>query len=104
MSKSELKRQLQVLKSRILKPEEEIKHVSRILRKMFRKKKVSENYDHQSDYCKNFWKYCEKVLEPNEERVKPLFTENDCEKHFENILSEKKSSKTIHISIVDENV
>ena len=57
------------------------------------KKKVSENCDHQSDYYKNFWKYCEKVLEPQEERVKPLFTENDCENYFKNILSEKNCRK-----------
>ena len=41
MSKNELKRQLKVLKSRLPNPEEEIKHVSHILRKKFRKKKRS---------------------------------------------------------------
>ena len=69
MSKNELKRQLKVLKSRITKPKEEIKCVSRILRKKFDRKKVSENCDHQSDYYKNFWKYCQKNLEPQEERI-----------------------------------
>ena len=93
MSKNELNGQLKVLKSRIPKPEEEIKQVSCILRKKFREKKVSENYDHQSDYCKSFWKYCEKVLEPKEEIVKPLFTENDCEKFFKKILYEKNRQK-----------
>ena len=39
MSKNELKRQLKVLKSRISKPEGEVKHVSLILRKKFRKKR-----------------------------------------------------------------
>ena len=43
MSKNELKKQLKVLKFWIPKSEEEIKYVSRILRKKFRKKKVSEN-------------------------------------------------------------
>ena len=90
MSKNELKRQ--VLKSRISNPEEEIKYVSRILRKKFRKKKVSENYDHQSGYYKNFWKYFEKVLEPKEKRVKPLFTGNDCESILR-IFSPKKIVK-----------
>ena len=42
MSKNELKRQLKVLKSRISKPEEEIKHVSFILRKTFRKKRSAK--------------------------------------------------------------
>ena len=42
MSKNELKRQLKVLKSRISKPEEEIKHVSLILRKTFRKKRSAK--------------------------------------------------------------
>ena len=93
MTKNKLKRQSAVLKSRILNPEEEIKHVSRILRKNFRKKRISENYDHQSDYYKYFWKYCEKASEPKEERVKPLFTENDCEKCFKNILSDKNRQK-----------
>ena len=60
MSKNELKIQVKVSQSRIPKPEEEIKSVSRILRKNFRKKKVSENYDHQLDHYKSFWKYCEK--------------------------------------------
>ena len=36
-----------ILKSRIPRPEEEIKYVSRILRKKFKRKKVSENCDHQ---------------------------------------------------------
>ena len=93
MSKNELERQSAVLKPRILNPEEEIKHVSRILRKKFRKKKVSENYNHQSVYYKNFWEYFKKVLEPKEEGVKPLFTENDCEKYFKNILSDKNHQK-----------
>ena len=42
MSKNKLKRQLKVLKSRISKPEEEIKHVSLILRKTFRKKRSTK--------------------------------------------------------------
>ena len=42
MSKNEVKRQLKVLKSRISKPEEEIKHVSLILRKTFRKKRSAK--------------------------------------------------------------
>ena len=42
MSKNELKRQLKVLKSRISKPEGEIKHVSLILRKKFRKKRSAK--------------------------------------------------------------
>ena len=42
MSKKELKRQLKVLKSRISKPEGEIKHVSLILRKKFRKKRSAK--------------------------------------------------------------
>ena len=42
MSKNKLKRQLKALKSRISKPEEEIKHVSLILRKTFRKKRSAK--------------------------------------------------------------
>ena len=42
MSKNELKRQLKVLKSRISKPEGEVKHVSLILRKKFRKKRSAK--------------------------------------------------------------
>ena len=93
MPKNELKRQSAVLKPGILNPEEEIKYVSGILKKKFRKKKVSENYDLQSGYYKNFWEYSKKVLEAKEERVKPLFTENDCDKYFKNILSDKNRQK-----------
>ena len=60
MSKNELKRQLKVLKYRIPNPEEKIKHVSRILIKKFRKKRASENYDHHSDYYKNFLEILQK--------------------------------------------
>ena len=48
------KRRLKVLKSRIPKPEEEFKYFGRILRKKYRKKKISENYDHPSEYTKIF--------------------------------------------------
>ena len=102
MSKNELKTQLKVLKSRIPNPEEEIKHISRILRKKFRKKKVSENYDHQSNYYKNFWKYYEKILEPKEELNHCLL--KMIVKSILRIFVRKKSSKTVHIYIMDENV
>ena len=84
-----------ILKSRIPRPEEEIKYVSRILRKKFKRKKVSENCDHQYDYYKNFWKYCEKNLESYEESVKPLITESDCENYVKSILSKKKIVKNV---------
>ena len=54
MCKNELKRQVKVLKYRIPNPEEEIKHVSHIMRKKFWRKKTSKNYDHQSGYYKKF--------------------------------------------------
>ena len=42
MSKNELKRQLKILKLKIPKPEEKIKHFSCILRKQFRKKRSAK--------------------------------------------------------------
>ena len=92
MSKNELKRQLKVLKSRLPNPEEEIKHVSRILRKKFRKKKGQWKLRLPIRLLQKFLEILRKSFRA-ERRVKPLFTENDCEKYFKNILSEKNRRK-----------
>ena len=72
-----------------------------ILRSHF-KKKVQEKKDQRKlrspiRVYKNFWNYCEKVLEPKEERFKPLFTENDCEHYFKNIQPEKIVRNASHL-------
>ena len=75
----------------------ERKYIKCILRTKFRRKKFSQNYDHQSEYYKNLCKYCENALEPKEERVKPLSTANDCEKYFKNILTKKIVKNASHL-------
>ena len=75
-SKNKLKKTLKHLKS---------------LKSSYRKKE-SESFNHQSAYKSNFWKYCERVFDPNENRVKPNFNELDCYNYFQKNLSEKNRS------------
>ena len=51
-------------------------YVSKLLRHKF--KKCINNFDHQAEYYKIFWEYCEKVWEPEIEKVKPNLYEADC--------------------------
>ena len=44
-------------------------YVNKLLRHKFKKRKEENNFDHQAEYYKNFWMYCEKVLEPEAEKV-----------------------------------
>ena len=62
-------------------------YFSKLLRHKF--KKEENNFDHQTEYYKNFWKYCDKVLEPETERVKPNFSEADCVHYFRSTLKLK---------------
>ena len=93
MSKNELKRQLKTLNNQIPQPEGEITYFSKLLRHKFKKRKNENNFDHQVEYYKNFWKCCEKVLEPETEKVKPNFSETDCVHNFRNILKLKNKHK-----------
>ena len=65
------------LKSQNPNPVAEIKRVSRVLRKRC-KQRSDTDFDHQTEFYKNCWKYCEKVFEPQSEKVKPTFNEADC--------------------------
>ena len=93
MSKNELKRQLKTLNNQIPQPEGEITYFSKLLRHKFKKRKNENNFDHQVEYYKNFWKCCEKILEPETEKVKPNFSETDCVHNFRNILKLKNKHK-----------
>ena len=93
MSKNELKRQLKTLKNQIPQPEGEIMYVSKLLRHKFKKRKEENNFEHQAEYSKNFWKYCEKVLKPETEKVKPNFSGTDCVHYFRNTLKLKNKHK-----------
>ena len=53
-----------------------------MLRHKLKKRKEENNFDHQAEYDKNFWKYCEKVLEPETDKVKHNFSETDCVHYF----------------------
>ena len=87
-SKNELKKTLKHLKS-LKPPLQEIKYISQLLRNRYHKKE-NESFDHQSAYKSNFWKYCKKVFQPHENRVKPDFNEQDCYNYFRKTPSEKK--------------
>ena len=87
-TKNELKKTLKQLKLINTPPLQEIRFVSRLLRNRYRKKE-SESFDHQLLYKSNFWKYCHKIFQPAENRVKPNFSKKDCYKYFKKTLSEK---------------
>ena len=97
MSKNELKRQLKTLKNQIPQSEGEIMYVSRLLWHKFKKCKEENNLDHLAGYYKNFWKYCEKVLEPETEKIKPNFSETDCVHYFRNTLKLKTCINVLHV-------
>ena len=92
-TKIQLKKHPKLLQSQNPKPVEEIKRVSRVLRKRY-KQRSDTDFDHQTEFYKNYWKYCEKVFEPQCEKVKPTFNETDCKQYFRKILSEKNRHKT----------
>ena len=94
-TKNQLKNHLKLFKSQNLKPAEEIKRFSRVLRK--RHKKCSDtDFDHQTEFNKNYWKYCEKVLELQCNKIKPTLNETDCKQYFRKILSEKNRHKSFN--------
>ena len=88
-SKNELKKTLKHLKSLKASHLQETKYISRFLRNCYRKKE-NESFDHQSAYKSNFWKYCEKVFEPRENRVKPGFNEQHCYNYFKKTLRSRE--------------
>ena len=57
------------MKNQIPQPVGVIMYVNKLLRHKFKKRKEENNSDHQAEYYKNFWMYCEKVLEPEAEKV-----------------------------------
>ena len=83
------------MKSQNPKPVEEIKRVSHVLRKRH-KQHSDTDFDHQTEFYENYWKYCEKVFESQSEKIKPTFNETDCKRYFRKILSEKNLHKTFN--------
>ena len=76
-TKIQLKKHPKLLQSQNPKPVEEIKRVSRVLRKRY-KQRSNTDFDHQTEFYKNYWKYCDKVFEPLSEKNKPTFNETVC--------------------------
>ena len=89
------------MKSQNPKPVEEIKRVSRALRKRY-KQRTYTDFDHQTEFYKNYWKYCEKVFEPQSEKTKPTFNETDCQQYFRKILSKKTFNPPTWMKKVNE--
>ena len=54
------------------------------------------DFDHQTEFYKNYWKYCGKVFELQSGKIKPTFNETDCKQYFKKLLSEKKRYKTFN--------
>ena len=94
-TKNQLKNHLKLLKSQNAKPAEKIKRVSRVLRKRY-KKRSDTDFDHQTEFYKNYWKYCEKVLQPQSDKIKPTFNKTDCKQYFRKILFEKNRHKSFN--------
>ena len=92
-SKNQLKKALKTLKAHEISSVQEIKYVSRLLRNRYRKKEAEENTNHERLYSENVWNYCKRIFEPNEDKIKPDFSEQSCYTYFKDILSEKKSGK-----------
>ena len=91
-AKNQLKNHLKLLKSQNPKPVEEIK---RVLRKRY-KQRSDTDFDHQTEFYKNYWRHCEKVFEPQSEKIKPTFNKTDCKQYFRKILSERNHHKTFN--------
>ena len=68
-------------------------YISKLIQHKFKKHKEENNFTHKAEYCKNFWKYWEKVLEPETEKVKPNFSDTDCAHYFRNTLKLKNKHK-----------
>ena len=94
-TKNQLKNHLKLLKSQNPKPAEEIKRVSHVLRKRY-KQRSDTDFDHQTEFYKSYWKYCEKVFEPQSQKITPTFNETECKQYFRKILSEKNRHKTFN--------
>ena len=60
------------------------------------KKRSDMDFDHQTEFYKNYWEYCEKVLRPQSDTIKPTFKETDCKQCFRKILSEKNCQKSFN--------
>ena len=54
------------------------------------------DFDHQTEFYKNYWKCCEKVFESQSEKIKPIFNETACKQYFRKILSKKIRHKTFN--------
>ena len=54
------------------------------------------DFDHDTEFYKNYWKYCEKVFESQSETIKSTFNETDCKQHFREILFEENRHKTFN--------
>ena len=92
MSKSKLKKCLRNLKLQNGKLEE-IKYVSRLLRKKLRSH-VQRNYE--EELSKDFWKFCKKEFEESETQ-EPNFDESSCYDYFRNIFFEKHKNRTFNL-------
>ena len=104
-SKSQLKKSLKQLKANHGDTDvDEIKYVSKLLRRRFQKGSISEDgLDHNSCIRKNFWSYSKKFLE-SDKRVNPEFSEISCYHFFKSVLSSKKLKKILFLAFMDEEI
>ena len=77
-TKNQLKNNLKSLKSQNPKPVEEIKRVIAVLYENDTNNVLIRFLTTKPEFYKNYWKYCEKVFEPQSEKIKPTFNETYC--------------------------
>ena len=93
LSKNQLKKSLRQIKSSVNPNIEEVKYISRLLRRRFKNDgQNADGYDHNAKISRNFWSYCKNIFE-NKERVKPEFSEKECFEYFSNVVKEKGKTK-----------
>ena len=79
-TKNQLKKALKQLKTQKTN-QIETKYANKILRSRY-KNIDQKDIDHQTRYTENFWKYCENTFEPQDDVIKPNFSEDICYKYF----------------------
>ena len=99
-SKNGLKRKMKHPKSLNSLLLQEIKYITQLLCNHYHKKE-SESFNHQPAYKSNIWKYCKKVFEPLENRVKLNFNKQDCYNYFKKNSVRKKLIMRIQHSFLD---
>ena len=81
LSKSKLEKLLRTEKTRIHSNAELIRFLSKLLRSKYKNNGIIPNVCHQSDFEKDFCKYCESNLD-KKERPDPEFDEQSCYNYF----------------------